>query len=110
MPILMVMGSVWGLAFVGLPVENPPTTSYNLSMNSFASVSRRLPGIPMSNYGLPIPYPFGGIGVDLKVRKWYQSKCRTHIPIRLLYTLQAYFVPFGQNTQRGRQTYRQTSL
>ena len=30
--------------------------------------------------------PFWGIRVDLRGRKWYQSKCSPHIPVRLLYT------------------------
>ena len=36
--------------------------------------------------------------------KWYQLKCRPHIPIQLLYKPQVYFAPFSHNTQCGRQT------
>ena len=45
-----------------------------------------------------------GFRVDLGDRKWLKSKYRPHIPIRLLYTPQAYLAPFGHNTQRGERT------
>ena len=41
-----------------------------------------------------------GVLVDLGGRKLCQSKCRPHIPFRLL---QVYLALFGHNTQRGRQ-------
>ena len=45
---------------------------------------------------------------DLGGRKWYQSKCRPHMPIWLLYTLYGWLIPFGHNTQPGRHRDRQT--
>ena len=40
----------------------------------------------MSSYRLTSnSTPHLGVGVELGSRKWYQSKCRPHIPIRLLY-------------------------
>ena len=50
------------------------------------------------------------VRVDQGDRKWYQSKCHPHIPIRLLYTHWASLAPFGHNTPRGRhiQTDRQS--
>ena len=48
--------------------------------------------------------PQFGVRVDLGGKKWYQSKCRPHIHIRLLYTLQAYLAPFGHNIQHSRQS------
>ena len=54
----------------------------------------------------PIRPVFQGVGavrVDLEGRKWYQSKCHPHIPIRVLYTLHAYLAPFDHDTQSSRQ-------
>ena len=51
----------------------------------------------------PLSAPFAGLGGP-KGSKCYQSKCRSLIPIRLLYTVQTYLAPFGHDTQRGRQT------
>ena len=61
----------------------------------------------MSNYGPQLDFPFGGLGCTNGGQKWYQSKCRPHIPTRLQYTLYAYLAPFGHNTHRGRPADRQ---
>ena len=45
----------------------------------------------MSSYGRPIRSPVLGVRVDLWDRKWYQSKYRPKVSIRLLYKLYAYF-------------------
>ena len=51
------------------------------------------------------PSPIFGVWVgEPRGRKWYQSKCRPYIPIRLLCILLGYLAPFGHNSQHGRQT------
>ena len=52
----------------------------------------------------------GGVRVYPVGRKWYQSKCRLYIPIRLRYTLYANLASFSHNTQRRiQQTNRERS-
>ena len=67
-------GRVRGRVLHQLKAHSRPPNS------TFCSNCRRLAGITMSNYDPPlIRPPFWG----LEDRKWYQSKCRPHIPIRL---------------------------
>ena len=47
---------------------------------------------------MPAFDPCLGIRMDLGGRKYYQLKCRPHIPIWHLYTLYTYLAPFGHNT------------
>ena len=48
--------------------------------------------------------PVLSVRVDLRGRKWYLSKSRPDIAIRVPCTPLTYLALFGHNTQRGRQT------
>ena len=56
--------------------------TYLLLNTKLCSICRRLAGIPLSNYSLPST-PVCGVTVNPEGQKWYQSKCRPHIPIFL---------------------------
>ena len=52
----------------------------------FCSVCRCCSAILMASYGPSIRPSFGEVRINPGGRKWDQSKCRPHIPIRLLQT------------------------
>ena len=77
---------VFGELGVGSCADRKLTTDFTIPLNTkFSSICLRLAWIPTSNYG-PNLTPSLGVIVGLWCWKWYQSKCRLHIRIRLLYT------------------------
>ena len=85
----------------------PNTSLYKvlLYLSLFGRNSNVRYGI-IGNSIMPPPYstPVYGIWVDLGGRKLYQSKCRSPIPIRVLYTLCAYLAPLVTIQRRRRPT------
>ena len=61
------------------------------------------PKFDLSHFGVRVDPE--GLG-----RKWYQSKSRHRIPIRLLNTVQACLAPFGNNAQCGFKTVNSRQL
>ena len=64
------------------PIESPPVTFQYLSIQSFAHSAAVWPEFQCQIWPLIRP-PICGLGWTQGGRKWYQSKCRPHIPICL---------------------------
>ena len=88
------------------PIESPPMTSQYISIQRFALSAAVWPQFQCQVMNSQFDPHLGG-RMDLGGRKWYQSKCHSHITIRLLNTLFAYLAPLGHNAIYNA-TYRQT--
>ena len=74
-----------------------PNNDFLMPLNTkFCSICRRLVGMSMINYGLPIRPRLGGNGVNQNVVPTLLFDIYTHYG--------ACLAPFGHNTRRGRQT------
>ena len=65
--------------------KRKPTCNFSILIQSFA-VGYVQPFGRNFDVKFPFDLRFEAYRVDLWGRKWYQLKCRPHIPIRLLYT------------------------